>query len=97
MRGTLEIDQTSGAITESKLSQVEEGASISELSQEKIQHIGLLLTSILQDVATYMRQKNLNTLEHMTLNWTPITSLIFSWAPRLSQPSRRKSKAEEIV
>jgi len=67
MRGTLEIDKTSGAITESKLSQVEEGASISELSQEKIQHIGLLLTSILQDVATYMRQKNLNTLEHMTL------------------------------
>lgn len=67
MRGTIEIDKTSGAITESKLSQVEEGASISELSQEKIQHIGLLLTSILQDVATYMRQKNLNTLEHMTL------------------------------
>ena len=32
MRGTLEIDKTSGAITESKLSQVEEGASISELS-----------------------------------------------------------------
>jgi len=67
MRGTLEIDKTSGAITESKLSQVEEGASISELSQEKIQHIGLLLTSILQDVGTYMRQKNLSTLEHMTL------------------------------
>jgi len=56
MRGTIEIDRVSGQVTENKLSQVEEGATLSELSQQQIQQIGDCLTAILQDIATYMRQ-----------------------------------------
>ena len=47
MRGTIEIDRVSGQVTENKLSQVEEGATLSELSQQQIQQIGDCLTAIL--------------------------------------------------
>ena len=56
MRGTIEIDRVSGNVTECTLSQVEESATLSELSQQQIQQIGDCLTGILQDIATYMRQ-----------------------------------------
>lgn len=54
MRGVVEIDRASGNI-ESKLSQVEDGASLSEASNEQVQEIGDSLTNILQDVNAYMR------------------------------------------
>ena len=68
MRGLVEIDRKSGQV-ESKLSQVEDGATISELSEQQLQEIGQCLTNILQDVNSYMRSNNneMGDLEKATL------------------------------
>jgi len=68
MRGMVEIDRNSGVV-ESKLSQYEEGATLSEVSEEQLQEIGMYLTHLLQDVNSYMWQVENQTgaLEKMTL------------------------------
>lgn len=67
MRGEVEIDKHTGKV-ESKLSQVEEGATLSELSGEQLEEIGQRLTNILQDVNTYMREtESTGALEKTTL------------------------------
>lgn len=67
MRGTLEIDSASGRVLESQLSQVEAGATLSELPEERIAQIAECITQILQDVNTYMRQKEVAALDEVTM------------------------------
>ena len=70
MRGLVEVDRESGAVV-SKLSQMESGATLSEMPQDQLEQIGTNLTNILQDVNLYMRmnggEDQLGPLQKITL------------------------------
>ena len=70
MRGLVEVDRETGAVV-SKLSQIEGGATLSEMPAEQLELIGTNLTSILQDVNLYMKlnggEAQLGRLQKITL------------------------------
>jgi hypothetical protein len=47
MRGSIEIDKKTGKITDSQLSRIGAGATISYLPEEDMENVGVYLTQIL--------------------------------------------------